>query len=226
LFERDIASDGIEKATANFNERRADDPKGIYYLDFYEMSALAEKLFAENTFELGKTVLALISQCFPGTATTYGLLARACMKQNKKTEALQALEKTIALKEKKYSPQSRQFNDYMIETLIKEYLAGGIGALDRQYLGLKGKYPLLVTERLLNSLGYLFLGIKLTQPAIEVLDLNVKKFPQSANVYDSLGEAYMNAGDKEHAIENYEKSLTLNPQNTNAAEKIKELRTK
>jgi tetratricopeptide (TPR) repeat protein len=81
-----------------------------------------------------------------------------------------------------------------------------------------------VTERLLNNLGYSFLNVKLTEPAIEILQLNVRKFPQSANAYDSLGEAYMNAGDKERAIENYEKSLKLNPNNAGGMENLKKLR--
>ena len=224
LLEKDITSDGVKKATAKFNDRRASDPAGIYYLDFYEMSALAQKWFTEDKFEWGKAVLSLTSQCFPETATTYTLLGMAYMRQNKKIEALQAFDKAVASKEKRCSPQSRQFNDYLSDVLIKEYLAGGITALDRQYLVLKERYPLNVTEASLNNLGYLFLSIKLTQPAIEVLDLNVKKFPQSANVYDSLGEAYMNAGDRERAIENYETSLRLNPDNAGGMENLKKLR--
>jgi carboxyl-terminal processing protease len=224
LLERDIASDGIEKATANFNERRADDPKRIYYLDFYEMSALARKLFSASKFESGQAVLSLTSRHFPEMASTYHMLGMACMKQNNKTEALQAVEMAVALEQKKFLPLARQFSDYLSDVLIKEYLSGGISALDRRYLLLKEEHPTHVTERLLNSLGYSFLSMKLTEPAVEVLKLNVEKFPQSANVYDSLGEAYMNAGDKERAIENYEKSLKLNPNNAGATENLKTLR--
>ena len=49
-------------------------------------------------------------------------------------------------------------------------------------------------------------------------------YPESANTYDSLAEAYMIAGDKKQAIENYEKSLALNLENANAEEKLRELR--
>lgn len=45
----------------------------------------------------------------------------------------------------------------------------------------------------------------------------------SADAYDSLGEAYMAAGDKAGAKENYSKSLALNPNNENAREKLLEL---
>jgi len=224
LLEKEIASDGIEKATARFNDRNVNDPEGIYYLDYYEMSTLARKWFTAGKFEQGKAVLALSTRIFPEMTSTYSLLGMACMQQKNKTETLRALEKAITLQEKKYSPQSRQFSEYLADALIKEYLSGGIGALDRQYMALKTKYPMLVTERLLNMLGYSLLRFKLTELAIEIFKLNVKQFPQSSNAYDSLGEAYMNAGDKERAIENYQKSLKLDPNNPGGVANLKKLR--
>jgi Flp pilus assembly protein TadD len=59
--------------------------------------------------------------------------------------------------------------------------------------------------------------------AIDIFRLNVEQFPQDANVYDSLGEAYLKQGDKPHAIENYKKSLELNPQNDNARDVLAKL---
>ena len=50
--------------------------------------------------------------------------------------------------------------------------------------------------------------------------MNVKLYPKSSNVYDSLGEAYMKNGDKELAIENYKKSLELAPNNENAKQML------
>ena len=64
------------------------------------------------------------------------------------------------------------------------------------------------SEGQLNGLGY---------------RLNVEMFPQGFNTYDSLGEAYMENGDKSLAIQNYKKSLELNPKNTGAVEKLKKL---
>ena len=62
--------------------------------------------------------------------------------------------------------------------------------------------------------------------AIEILKLNVEVFPESANVYDSLGEAYLKSEDKESAIKNYKKSLQLNPKNNNAKEMLTKLKEK
>jgi cytochrome c-type biogenesis protein CcmH/NrfG len=59
---------------------------------------------------------------------------------------------------------------------------------------------------------------------VQVFERNVKEHPQSSNVYDSLGEAYMMGGQKESAIQNYEKSLELNPKNDNAKERLKKLK--
>jgi len=81
-------------------------------------------------------------------------------------------------------------------------------------------------EFMLNNLGYALLrGDKVTE-AIAVFRLVVDSFPQSANAYDSLGEAYAAAGDVDRAIANYERSLELNPGNTNAEEWLQKLRTR
>ena len=53
---------------------------------------------------------------------------------------------------------------------------------------------------------------------------NVQEYAQSWNVYDSLAEAYAKVGKKDLAIENYEKSLQLNPKNDNGAEQLKKLK--
>jgi CubicO group peptidase (beta-lactamase class C family) len=80
------------------------------------------------------------------------------------------------------------------------------------------------SEPQLNTLGYRLMQQGKIKEAIRVLQLNVEAYPQSGNVYDSLGEAYMKSGDKELAIENYEKSLKLDPGNANAVEMLKKLR--
>ena len=81
----------------------------------------------------------------------------------------------------------------------------------------------VVTEDRLNRLGYGFLRAKKLPEAIAYFKLNVEFYPNSWNVYDSLGEAYMANGDKELAIANYKKSLEMNPKNTNGAEMLKKL---
>jgi CubicO group peptidase (beta-lactamase class C family) len=82
-----------------------------------------------------------------------------------------------------------------------------------------------VNEAEMNSLGYYLLyRRKAVDAAVAVLQLNARAFPDSANVYDSLGEAYMAADNKELAARNYQRALELDPQNTNAVEMLKKLR--
>ena len=69
----------------------------------------------------------------------------------------------------------------------------------------------LSTENELNQYGYQLLAQGDQDKAIEVLTLNTKRHPESANAWDSLGEAYALKGDKKNAIPNFKKSLTLNP---------------
>jgi Protein of unknown function (DUF2911)/Tetratricopeptide repeat len=69
----------------------------------------------------------------------------------------------------------------------------------------------IANENDLNNLGYQYLNAGRQDKAIEVLTLNTQRFPKSANVWDSLGEAYVAKGDKPNAIKNFKKSLTLNP---------------
>jgi len=59
--------------------------------------------------------------------------------------------------------------------------------------------------------------------ALEIFKLNVFLYPNSANVYDSLAEAYSLNGNRELAIKNYKRSLELDPKNTNAAQQLKKL---
>lgn len=79
-------------------------------------------------------------------------------------------------------------------------------------------------ERFLNTLGYEELQVGHVSDAIKLFALNVANYPTSSNVYDSMGEAWLAAGNKKEAIKNYEKSLALNPENSHAANILKELK--
>lgn len=69
----------------------------------------------------------------------------------------------------------------------------------------------IANENELNQYGYQLLAAGQIDKAIEVLALNTKRFPNSANCFDSLGEAYATKGDKKNAIANFKKSLSMNP---------------
>ncbi len=60
------------------------------------------------------------------------------------------------------------------------------------------------TETELNVYGYQLVNQNRVDDAIEIFELNIKRHPDAWNVYDSLGEALNNNGDKKGAKENYE----------------------
>jgi 3-oxoadipate enol-lactonase len=82
----------------------------------------------------------------------------------------------------------------------------------------------LFSEDRLNRTAYQLLRSGRTSDAIELFALNVLAYPDSWNVYDSLAEAELVHGDTELAIQHYEKSIELNPENANAVEMLKKLR--
>lgn len=76
----------------------------------------------------------------------------------------------------------------------------------------------------LNSLGYDLLSSKKINQSIEIFKLAISEFPDDANLYDSLAEAYYTNKQYDLALLNYEKSLALNPKNTNAEKMIEKIK--
>ena len=83
-----------------------------------------------------------------------------------------------------------------------------------------------INEGNLNQQGYNLLRQKKIKLSLDVFKINMLLYPNSANVYDSYAEACMENGDKELAIVNYKKSLSLNPENKQAAKMLEELQSK
>lgn len=108
--------------------------------------------------------------------------------------------------------------------LVKSTIANGATAALKEYRAQRSKSGQMVSESKINELGYLLLQMKKIDEALEVFTQNTEDFPQSWNVWDSLAEAYMDKDDKERAIKYYEKSLQLNPANTNGANQLKKLK--
>jgi uncharacterized membrane protein len=111
------------------------------------------------------------------------------------------------------------------ETLSATIASNGIDDAEKQYHDLKaaGSPTYDFDESELNNLGYEFMRAKKFKEAIRIFQLNVEAYPQSSNVYDSLGEAYLDDGNKPLAIANYRKSLELNPKNRGAVEVLRRL---
>ena len=78
-------------------------------------------------------------------------------------------------------------------------------------------------ESRLNSLGYEYLQKGAVDEALLLFKMNMEAYPKSFNVYDSYAEAQLAKGDTTAAVNNYRKSLELNPGNTNAADILKNI---
>jgi len=105
-------------------------------------------------------------------------------------------------------------------------------AARQQYQNLTGLYRSLVEEKpqltlpegQLNNLGLQLLYKPETSVhGINILTLATQLYPESANLFDSLAEAYLYVGEESKAARSFTQSLTLNPQNENAVEKLKAL---
>ena len=111
------------------------------------------------------------------------------------------------------------------ETLSVTIASSGIDQAVQQYHELKTDAPAIYrfAEDELNALGYRLIRAKKFKEAVRILQLNVEAYPQSSNAYDSLGEAYLDDGNKPLAIANYQKSLQLKPTNKNSAVMLQKL---
>jgi tetratricopeptide (TPR) repeat protein len=74
-----------------------------------------------------------------------------------------------------------------------------------------------------QSFGYELMQMGELDAAITVFELNNQSYPESANTFDSLGEAYLAAGDKQKALASYKSALKLNPDSESAKQAIEKL---
>ncbi len=87
--------------------------------------------------------------------------------------------------------------------------AAGAAQLREQSMG-------LATEADINLLGYQLMGQGRMDEALAMFRRNVKDYPRSWNVYDSLGEALAKQGNRKEALANYQKALSLAPEGQKA----------
>ncbi|MBU0475497.1 MAG: hypothetical protein KKF62_15215 [Bacteroidetes bacterium] len=95
--------------------------------------------------------------------------------------------------------------------LSNEIIEKGLEAVKKHYSNLSDKYGFEVkpTEVVINALGYQYLGKGENEKALWFFKYNIKLYPNSANVYDSCGEAMEKSGMKDLALENYKMAVKL-----------------
>jgi hypothetical protein len=88
----------------------------------------------------------------------------------------------------------------------------------------KSKY--VNSEAAMNRFGYTLLRNNRTLDAVEIFKLNAEAYPRSANVYDSLGDAYEAAGKKDEAIKSFERALAIDPSYPSSLAAVQRLKGK
>ena len=102
----------------------------------------------------------------------------------------------------------------------------GVKGIKKLYFELKNYHSenYNFSEDDLNELGYYYyLSKNNIAFALAIFEINVEAYPNSFNVYDSYGEALLKNGEKKKAIENYKKSVELNPNHKHGMNVLKKL---
>ena len=107
--------------------------------------------------------------------------------------------------------------------LLKAIDNDGINLALIHYETIKNSAEYDLKENEMNLAGYELLEAGRASEAATVFQLNIDAFPNSFNVYDSYGEALLALGNREEAIENYKKSIRLNPVNENGLKVLRNL---
>ena len=121
--------------------------------------------------------------------------------------------------EKAYDLPEQSLANHIYDLIGKE----GIETARGQYKLLKSDDHFDLNENEMNQIGNQLMNEDKLKEALQVFKWNLDAFPTSFNVYDSYGEALMNLGQKELAIENYRKSVDMNPGNQNGLDMLQKL---
>ncbi len=123
---------------------------------------------------------------------------------------------------KPYTPPKKSIAKAIYDVVVEKGAEEAVKQYHELQKNKKNEYNFQPVE--LNRLAYdLLYRKKMVKEAIEIFKLNLEVYSKYANGYDSLGEAYMVNGDKKLAIKYYARSLEMDPNNTNAVEKLSEL---
>jgi len=109
-------------------------------------------------------------------------------------EALKWADQSIGLGE--------NFTNLYTKAMILDLMGNSAGAA-----ALRERAMTIATEADINTLGYTLMNANKTKEAIAMFEKNVKGYPNSWNVYDSLAEGLEKSGDTKRAIANYEEAL-------------------
>ena len=111
-----------------------------------------------------------------------------------------------------------QVNRSFLGKLIEEK---GVDFLNLEFDNLDSQYG-VNNPLVLNLLGYSLMNQNRLDEALIVFKVNVKKYPNVANTYDSLAECYLNSGDSKNAIKYYKIAFEKLENDTTITDEYKE----
>ena len=192
----------------------------------------ADHLMEKGKMDEAVKILKYNMKKYPQAANAYWRMANIDLRAGNLENAKEYLEKMVellpfdnAMIRSRLRMVERRIKESAAYQVEKAFRASGFEAAMNTFRDIREneQTTYYFEEREFNELGYRLLNTGYMKEGIEIFKLNVKMYPNSANVYDSLGEAYMKNGDIENAIMNYEKSLEINPENNNARAMLKKL---
>ncbi|MBU1014386.1 MAG: serine hydrolase [Bacteroidetes bacterium] len=133
---------------------------------------------------------------------------------NNGSETYKIYDKIFEIITDKKMENPRIFGDLALRKLLAE---SKIADIPDEFMNLTNNSQVMFYESQLNNIGYELIELKRLNDAIEVFKLIVKRYPKSANAFDSLGEAFLLIKNNKSAIECYEKALELDPNYGNAS---------
>jgi cytochrome c-type biogenesis protein CcmH/NrfG len=113
------------------------------------------------------------------------------------------------------------------ETFAAELNRQGFGKASEIYHQMQKQTPsFALSDEDLNAWGFTLLSNGDVPASLAILRLNTELHAESWNAWDSLGEVYVKNGNTSIAIDAYRKSLSLNPGNANAVQRLAALGAK
>jgi uncharacterized protein len=108
-----------------------------------------------------------------------------------------------------YNAFEKIFDGWRLPRTRNRTFKGGWNAVEAHYARLSDRLGWAITppEATINALGYAAIAGRRVDEALEYLQANVRNYPDSANAYDSLGEALEAAGRLDDAMAKYEEAI-------------------
>ncbi len=114
------------------------------------------------------------------------------------------------------------------DILTNEFSENGVEEAIAEYNELKGEYyggfSYNFQAGTLNSLAQRLISMQEPEAALQFLGINAEMYPEDASIFALMGEAHLAAGDRASAIENMEKSLSMNPRNRRLQERLDQVK--